>query len=527
MQRYFRGNAAMFGGVQYHLPANPWVLKLELDGNDYQHEPQGNNRNQASNLNFGLVYRQSPSIDWSVALERGNTVTFGLTLHAPLAQMGSPKISDPPIPRVLQTRPHRNDNWLGTAADVYDLSGWGVTKLEPQGDLLVVHLDNVSGAHWNDRIERVVAVLNRDAPERFNRFELRFHEQGMPLSSRIVARDAWAQAQLELVPPVLSKPTIQAVPPASSAPSSSVEPSLWERPLSNFGYALVPSWQQNIGGPDGFLLFRIGAAVPMQYQLTDRWWISGSLGLNLFDNYEKFKYDAPSELPRVRTNLREYMTTSRVNIPNLQLTHVGQMNANQFISAYAGYLESEFAGVGAEWLYRPWHSSLAFGLDVNQVQQRSFHQFFSLDGAGSQTGYRVTTGHATVYWDTGWQAVQARLSAGRYLAKDVGATLELSRSFDNGVTMGAWVTKTNISAEQFGEGSFDKGLFLRIPFDVMTTTRSGNTANLVYNPLTRDGGAKLNRSYSLYEATQARSERATSFEPTPLGKLTGLPASSR
>ena len=71
------------------------------------------------------------------------------------------------------------------------------------------------------------------------------------------------------------------------------------------------------------------------------------------------------------------------------------------------------------------------------------------------------------------------------------------------------------SAEKFGEGSFDKGLYLRIPFDVMTTTRSGNVANLFYSPLTRDGGARLNRSFTLYGASTARSERETSYSPSP------------
>jgi hypothetical protein len=56
-------------------------------------------------------------------------------------------------------------------------------------------------------------------------------------------------------------------------------------------------------------------------------------------------------------------------------------------------------------------------------------------------------------------------------------------------------------------------LYLQIPFDVMTTTRSGNTANLVYSPLTRDGGARLNRDFSLYHATTARSPQDTSHKP--------------
>jgi hypothetical protein len=83
--------------------------------------------------------------------------------------------------------------------------------------------------------------------------------------------------------------------------------------------------------------------------------------------------------------------------------------------------------------------------------------------------------------------------------------------------MGVWATKTNVSAEKFGEGSFDKGLYLRIPFDVMTTTRTSNVANLVYSPLKRDGGARLNRDFTLYGATTARSARDTSFVPAGKG----------
>jgi hypothetical protein len=220
-------------------------------------------------------------------------------------------------------------------------------------------------------------------------------------------------------------------------------------------------------------------------------------------------------MPRVRTYLREYMTNSKFNVPNLQITHFSDMAPNQYYSVYAGYLEGMYAGVGGEWMYRKWHSPFAFGVDLNRVQQRSFDQYFGFGNAGSQTGYKVTTGHATAYLDTGWQDTQVKVSAGRYLAGDVGVTLDVGKTFANGVSVGAWATKTNVSAQRFGEGSFDKGLYLRIPFDVMTTTRTGNVANLAYNPLNRDGGAKLGRDFTLYGATSPRSKRDTGYVPAP------------
>lgn len=65
--------------------------------------------------------------------------------------------------------------------------------------------------------------------------------------------------------------------------------------------------------------------------------------------------------------------------------------------------------------------------------------------------------------------LQVTLQAGRYLAKDLGATLRVSRSFSNGSSMGAFATKTNVSAAQFGEGSFNKGMFWSVPFDAFMT----------------------------------------------------------
>ena len=505
---FFRGSTALFGGVQYHLPSEKWVLKAEYDGNDYQSELTPLRHSSA--INLGVVYRQSPSIDWSVGLERGRAMMLGVTIHAPMAQVDTPKSSDMTRPPVVYTRASTTRPLLATAVDISALSGWGARRIAERGDTLKVEIDALSGAHWDDRIDRIVAALHRDAPSSINRFDLVLMSQGVALSRRVVDRDQWALANTQLLPPSRRAAPIMPLPPERIAQKDAT---IWEREPRSFSYGLTPSWQQSIGGPDAFVLFSAGLAVPLQWSLAEDWNVSGALKLNLIDNYENFTYTAPSNLPRVRTYMREYMTESRINLPNLQLTHFGQASANNFYSLYGGYLESSFAGVGAEWLYRPWHSPVAFGVDVNHVKQRSFNQFFGFGSAGTQTGYKVSTGHATVYWDTGWKDVQAKIAAGQYLARDRGVTLDLSRTFNNGVSVGAWATKTNISSAQFGEGSFDKGMYLKIPFDVLMTSRTGDWANLVYQPLTRDGGARLNRSFQLYGATTARGKRDTSYRP--------------
>lgn len=508
---FFRGPAAVFGGIQYHTPWRNWVIKAEYDGNDYRSEPQAQRIEQRTPLNFGLVWRYHPQIDLSLSLERGQSVMFGLTLHASAPNLYAPKVSDPVAPRVNAKPLTDTPVWAATAIAITEMSAWGVGKIEQEQNKLRVHVDSAGGAHWNERIERIAAVLNRDAAPNIERFDLVISEYGIPIAERSILRGPWVRQNSQYLPPSEQEQAVLAAAP--SRKEEAARQVLWERPASPWSYSIVPSWQQNIGGPDGFLLFRLGVSLPMSYRVSESTSISGTVDTNLVDTFDKFKYTAPSNLPRVRTYLREYMKTSRFNIPNLQITHAGRLSSNQFYSAYAGYLESMYAGVGGEWLYRPWHSPVALGVDLNRVRQRDFDQHFGFGKVGSQTGYQATTGHATVYWDTGWKSTRVKLSAGRYLAGDMGATLDVSRTFGNGVSVGGWATRTNVSAQQFGEGSFDKGLYLRIPFDVMTTTRNGSVANLVYSPLTRDGGARLNRSFTLYGATVGSSQVDTRFEP--------------
>jgi hypothetical protein len=147
------------------------------------------------------------------------------------------------------------------------------------------------------------------------------------------------------------------------------------------------------------------------------------------------------------------------------------------------------------------------GVDINKVRQRAFEQDFDLQN------YEVNTGHITAYVDTGVEDILATISVGQYLAGDKGITVDFSREFNNGVRMGAFATRTNVSAEDFGEGSFDKGIYMTVPFSAFFTKSIPGDANFLWRPLTRDGGAKLNRGFSLYGQTEVRNPKTLEYRP--------------
>lgn len=505
VKAYFRGPAALFAGVQYHTPWDGVIVKAEYEGNDYKHEPFNTDLRARSPFNVGVVWRYRPWLDLSVAYERGDTLLLALSAHTQLDGLNTPKFLDPSPVRVAPGRPAQPGNPATTARDIEAQTNLRIDAIERNGSTWTAVAGDPAIGYPAPVVDRALGVLHRDAPADIDRLALRVEQRGTRLAEVQVDRDRWAQDKTQLLPD-----SQRPAPPNTETPRPQPEAQKLATPAHDtFTYAFGLSYRQSLGGPDGFLLYQLAADLGAEWRPRDDTWLAGTYRLALLDNYERFKYTAPSNLPRVRTLLREYYTASRDTIPNLQLTHMNQLGRNHFVLGYAGLLETMYAGAGAEYLYRPTNSRFALGLDVNSVQQRDFNQKFSM------RDYRAKTGHATVYWDTGFQDLLVTGSVGQYLAKDRGVTLDVSKVFRNGVSIGAYATKTNVSAAQFGEGSFDKGIYLNVPFDAMLPRSGPSSALVVYAPLIRDGGAKLARRYSLYELTSLRGPRAMTTGTSP------------
>jgi len=181
-----------------------------------------------------------------------------------------------------------------------------------------------------------------------------------------------------------------------------------------------------------------------------------------------------------------------VAIQNLTLAWFGRPAENVYSRVTVGLLERMYGGVSGEVLWKPVDSRLALGVELNYVKQRDFDQRFSF------LDYEVMTGHASAYYDIG-KGFTGQLDVGRYLNKDWGGTISIDREFANGWKVGAFATFTDMSADDFGEGSFDKGIRVSIPVAWTTGKPSVNKVNTTIRPLTRDGGARLDVDGRLYE----------------------------
>lgn len=498
---WFRGRTSLFGGVQWKTPVPGLQLLLEYDGNDYRNEPQANRQDQDSPFNIGAVYRLSDWVDVRVGWERGNTAMLGFTLHSNLAsRSATPKVMDPPAPplrpRGVPSRPQESGkDWAQVARALEDNAGYRVARITRREREVVVEGEQTRYYHAPKAIGRSARILDANVAEDVDWFTVIDSRYGLPVTETSINRERFRAAVEDDGDGEVLESLRRSV--EHTAPALRLETELHSAKPAPLTYGAGLGYRQNIGGPDGFLLYQFSASFDAEYRFRDDAWLAGRISGNLLNNFDSFDYTAPSGLPRVRTHLREYWTSSDVTIPFLQLSRTIQLDQDLFGIVYGGLLESMFAGVGGEILYRPTNQRWAVGADLNAVRQRGFEQDFRL------RDYKTVTGHATGYY-RGFKDILAKLSVGRYLAGDRGVTLDLSREFRNGVRFGAWATLTDASKEDFGEGSFDKGFYISIPFDELMTTSTLRRAELAFAPLTRDGGARLERAYSLFELTEGR-----------------------
>jgi len=506
--RYFRGRTALFGGISWQTPWEPLIVKVEYEGNDYKHEPLNNKQPQRTPVNLGVVYRPSRVVDLSLALERGRAVMAGITLHTNLVTRPEPvKIFDPPIPErhPANLAPEQVD-WKAVSNELQDNAGLKVTKITRRGSELLVTGTQIKYFYKAKGIGRAARVLDNQLDGTVDWYTVVTDRHDLPIVATSVHRssfDAFADNRIDLE--TFRRGTER------TPPTPRREEVLYNPTPKRWDGAFGVGYGQMVGGPDAFILYQVYASYDVDFQITKHTWWSGAVYANLINNYDRFKYDAPSKLPRVRTDIRRYITTSRITMPMFQLTHAERLGTDLYGMVYGGMLESMYGGAGGEVMYRPTGEHYAIGMDANWVKQRDFSQDFGF------RHYSVATGHLTGYLDTGFHNVTVSASVGRYLAGDIGATVDISRAFANGVRMGAWATKTNVSAKQFGEGSFDKGIYFQIPFDLMSQRSSPSSVGVVWQPLYRDGGARLGRRYNLYSLTDDRD--GDNFEDN-LGKIT-------
>lgn len=500
---WFTGPVGAFGGLEWQTPVKGLRAKIEYSADTYIRENRliGQRTvetfDRKSPINFGLEYKTKGGFKYGAYYMYGSEV--GLTFSTALnPKKGSGHKEPAPIPVAVRSTPIDPDTaW--TQIDGIN------TKAREQLDAILnpdgisVETVNFTARHAelrirNNRYKAVPQAIGRTAramahvfPDSVESFTIVPVADG--ISTAAVTLQRSDIETLEHHPDgtalIAQRSDVTDAGPAPDGAEYSAQ--LYPRLTWSFApYATLVVFDSQKPFD-----FNAGVRLSGHYDILPGLSFSGSVKKNLFGNLDADSRQGASGLPRVRTDIKKYREEGDPSLERLTADYVFKLRPDTYGRVSVGYLEQMYGGISAEVLWKPAEQRWGLGAEVNYVKQREFEQRFGFQD------YSIATGHVSAYVELP-KGFEAQLDVGRYLAGDVGATLGVDRTFDNGWRVGAYATITDVSAEDFGEGSFDKGIRVEIPIGWAMGTASNKSVSNKIASLTRDGGARLNVHNRLY-----------------------------
>ena len=483
---FFSGSeVGLFGGISYQLDNIPLAMKLEYNPDQYDWEKGNASEFKIkSPWSAAVSWEALPGIKLSLSHQHGQE--WGFSIAAALDTKATPARRPlRPIKSSADFAPEDLPPMLNKASWydmlLYDVERSGLVLVEasidPKTQMATLVMGNRDYPIWADAIARMTTLADLHLPSEVRSMRFVLEEEGHQVftapayrpSRQTISYHQYQQRDFDL---------LRADPPQPPQHRTGFDQ---KKLFIDVGL----SSRLQLFDPDDPARYQLYGKLGISAALPKNWSLRGEYAIDIVNTFDESSRRSDSVLPHVRSDIVEYLQQGATGLESLYLDKRGTLVPQLHYRVFGGVLEQMYAGAGGEILYQPHKSRLAFGLSGSWVQQRGYQRNLDL------LGYKTTTGFASAYWASPFYNLDFALHAGRYLAKDKGATLEARRTFANGWMVGLWATITDVPFDDFGEGSFDKGMFFKIPLNgVFGGSGRGSYSNRV-RPIQRDGGARL------------------------------------
>lgn len=480
---FFKGqNVGLFGGIRYRIPQSNFEIVAAYNSDSYERERFFGTIPDSSPMSYGLDWDSGSGFKLGLSRQQGNQ--WGLRFASQLdTSERSPRKPPNGFSDDAQSLAPPVDwapgmYWWPRLAHDVETSGLLIRSywLSDDKEVMELRYSNVTYQVEADAIRRVIELAELYSPLSVREFRLTGDALGLPTHTVVYRRE-----RLNVSPVLKDADPIVVL--SAEANNRVSESRAYRYPNGMLSVGI--NARAYLFDPDFPLLYQLSARLRGDVDFGSGWALGATWVQNLKSQFDRIERTSDSQLPTVRTLLKEYMQQGESGIDELFIAKRGKIGTDFFYQGYGGVLEEMFSGVGGEVLWRPMDKPVAVGANLNAVVQRDFDKMFGT------RDYRTITGHISFYWATPYRDFDVAIHAGRYLARDVGATLEIQKRFANGWSVGAFATLTDVPFSKFGEGSFDKGLIFNIPFDLYSPKNTRGAYRTILRPINRDGGRML------------------------------------
>ncbi len=522
--KWFRGPAAAFGGLSWKA-TDRLTAKVEYSSDNVRYQTDSGNTLRSSPFNYGLDYKMGKRSHLSAYYLYGSDFGLGLTFTTdPKSSPTGGTHEGAPIPVLTRPAGAANDlGWAQGADQTRDVLVKGLAPLmakeglvlegmELSGRTATIRVRNTRYSANAQAVGRTARIVSNVLPPSVEEIRIILMKKGIPTSQVILPRSGLERFENDLNGSDQMLAATRFEDAAQVDRRAGLNTDLYPK----FNWRLGPYAKASLFDPDNPVRVDAGLELAAEWNPTPGLYVSGAMRKRVLGNLDTSTRASNSVLPHVRSDANVYDAEGDPSLEYLTAAYFFRPGKDLYGRVTAGYLERMYGGVSAEVLWKPVGSRLAFGAEINAVKQRSYDDMFgfvpkTIDGNANpilqplstyaDREYSTVTGHLSAYYQFG-NGFHGQLDVGRYLAGDWGATVTLDREFNNGWVVGAYATITDVSADEFGEGSFDKGIRVVIPVDWQLGTPTRKKSTTVLQPLTRDGGARLNVQDRLYELTR-------------------------
>ncbi len=499
---YFSGPAGIFGGMEYIFPyMKGLTVSVEYDPVNYSVEGLRKIKNIDSKWNLAFKYPLTKGIRLRLGVTRGNTLNFSFSYNKSFSKRDPYLIKKDP-PKKVENADIVRKVVAGDKTRIYRAALSYLRENDISLQSANIENNELQITYAQSRffektrsLGRTTDILNQIMPEDIEHFKITLLNADMAMHTAEIPRQSFERYQKQKMHDPLLK-DIKFYHEKNPRKTHEFQPDV---ALPNLITSISPSMKNQIGGPDGFWFGQVDLSLDIELHLARNLNISGVAGINVWNNFDELKLKSSSILPHVRTDVNEYLKNSRdrPSITNLQGNYFFNPIGHIYGKFSAGLLEQMFGGYGFELLYRPFDGPWGLGVEAWRVRQRSFKGDFEF------LDYETTTGHLSFYLREPRSAILLAVSGGRYLAEDSGFTIDISKQFKSGMNIGAFFSLTDISKEEFGEGSFDKGFYFNMPVQIFFKKYQPDQTSFSFRPITRDGAARVGHDFTLWSITSA------------------------
>ncbi len=490
-------------------------LIAEYDAFNYKKHPHEHpkGRKVSSKINVGMTYVMADTLQLSLSSHRGEELSAIGALRYPIGTTKGffPKSNEPLLYHApVDTEPlgviRPNADFINELGFTLGEQGLDLYQayMTQDGELWIKIINNMYREERivRDRIQRVLAAIT---PSNIRKVTVMIEADGvLSQGYHFRTEDLYHYREGSITGYELSA----LAPMSNSQYRPSGAETLFKRKKEVWLFTFRPRLQTFFGSSKGKIKYNVSLIAAPEGYLFDNIYYSAQVGYSIRSSMQHLGHVDkinPSHLPNVRTDTIKYYQSNTFSLELAYLQKSWHLWRGFFYRLAAGYFEPAYGGGATELLYYSAHANWAIGIEEATLWKRRYK------GLGFTDKIRIDRGHIVhhqhflgiqyflnfYYTLTPWN-LDCKITAGQFLAKDLGARFEINRWFQSGLQVSLWYTVTNGHDHVNRRTYFDKGFAFYLPLDFFFRQSSRTYIGYAMSAWLRDIGAIADNGKSLY-----------------------------